>query len=899
MSDDFDTSIVIMDCTVRSAGKVFGATKMRKSWVVSVNQKQHRIEFTNSMASGWKRVFVNNALVHEVQHHQAASFQYNWVIDTHCFSIIPVEKKASDNLITMYKVDYDFMLFINGLVFRTYPTMKDVERHIRATGSAASRAQVPRNRGLEDGPKGGEFLKMMAQVEAKRSPSEANESIEKCAHSPPQATRTFTPVSQPAAAVRKREAARAVRAPDAAKRRLFCEDRALLPTAAYATFSDSGDDLDGNDGGISWPPAGAVASAAAGSTAAAAPPQSQPFLPDVRDGRRADLESWDSTTLPAVSMAGAPATRRPSSPQLSDMWGGPMGFTPSIAAREGVPGRDDAWTFWGVPRDAPPVRPGGGPALPPAATEQRSAWQSSSPALTPWSAHGVPEQRGLPGASPVWGGFPASQAAANVCAMPPATPEQRPAWQSLPKASGAPEQPLQRTMPDSLPKWRAGSSSWFAEQEEQFRRGDVLPARSGAAAQEQFRRNARPTVPEHLQRLPSASGVWPAEREEPNWMAEGCTASLEQLERGSQSSVQAWPLQGDVAVPSVPEQPHWGARAAFPAAAAVQDGWASPAPQRPRGRDAWGARDGFGFPPLTQGGWNTQPVPSAPPQPAQSSWRGFPPVEDLWGKQPPPLPPPTSEDWSQSTPQSQWAAMAQPMLAESTEPPLQATPPNPLNSWAATAQTTSVQAAAQRAAFEPLVSWGAVMPLGSQTSPQACQRVAPLEAPAPWSGTAPLTSSSRPHAVEPSCQSSPQAAWSTARELPADPRMADSAEDQVFTEADVLEQRAILDSLRAASMKARVDVGNTSSAGPSAQCGAAADGADRGKPGPAGERRSRRAGSSGRKAKARMHDGGWPSDPWASFGGHAAAGEQQGLTTWPPRPMSPAPAHNTAAIGAQ
>jgi len=97
-------------------GKAFGESKIRSTWLLSFAGKSYNIEFTNSKASGMKRIFVNSHLQHESKVLLSPTFKYTWRLDGHVFSIVPKEVIAN--------VDCSFDLCIDGRPFQVYERRK-------------------------------------------------------------------------------------------------------------------------------------------------------------------------------------------------------------------------------------------------------------------------------------------------------------------------------------------------------------------------------------------------------------------------------------------------------------------------------------------------------------------------------------------------------------------------------------------------------------------------------------------------------------------------------------------------------------------------------------------------------------------------------------------------------
>lgn len=134
-----DDGVIALGCTETAAGSVLSESKVRYSWVVSIDGEKHQVDFTNSKTSGKKRVFVNGRQIYEQKVFRSPNFHYTWPVGNHLFSITPVDDtKSHTNVFSGMKedlagqVDCKFDLSINGLPFRTFnPTVRTALDRLR------------------------------------------------------------------------------------------------------------------------------------------------------------------------------------------------------------------------------------------------------------------------------------------------------------------------------------------------------------------------------------------------------------------------------------------------------------------------------------------------------------------------------------------------------------------------------------------------------------------------------------------------------------------------------------------------------------------------------------------------------------------------------------------------
>ncbi|CEM28418.1 unnamed protein product [Vitrella brassicaformis CCMP3155] len=111
-------------------GKKVKESKVRYTWVLDLGGTSHRIDFTNSRASGMKRVLVDGHLQHENKQFRGGAFQYSWPMGKHLLSIVPDEDGGR------------FRLRINGLPFEAFAPKQKLKRQqmqLREQAKAAGR----------------------------------------------------------------------------------------------------------------------------------------------------------------------------------------------------------------------------------------------------------------------------------------------------------------------------------------------------------------------------------------------------------------------------------------------------------------------------------------------------------------------------------------------------------------------------------------------------------------------------------------------------------------------------------------------------------------------------------------------------------------------------------------
>lgn len=125
-----DDGVVAIQSNEETAGKTLGETKVRYTWVLSVDGEKRRLDFTNSKTSGMKRLFVDGRLQHEQRVFRSPHFQYTWPIGNHLLSIVPKQGGL---------IDCEFELRINGRPFKAF---KQRTQAASRDDAASSRTQV-------------------------------------------------------------------------------------------------------------------------------------------------------------------------------------------------------------------------------------------------------------------------------------------------------------------------------------------------------------------------------------------------------------------------------------------------------------------------------------------------------------------------------------------------------------------------------------------------------------------------------------------------------------------------------------------------------------------------------------------------------------------------------------
>jgi len=124
-------------CSEKSSGRSFGGSKTRYAWHVLFDDRNYKIEFANSKASGMKRVFVNGRLEHESQAMLSTDFQYSWRLDSHVLSIVPKDARGAIDPFC------SFDLHVDGYPFQDY---EDAQKHRRNTAPRSQRASSEHSR---------------------------------------------------------------------------------------------------------------------------------------------------------------------------------------------------------------------------------------------------------------------------------------------------------------------------------------------------------------------------------------------------------------------------------------------------------------------------------------------------------------------------------------------------------------------------------------------------------------------------------------------------------------------------------------------------------------------------------------------------------------------------------